>query len=140
MNALEANRSLKSLAVLPFKPLNAESADAPLELGIADALITRLSNLKEISVRPTSAVLNYSAANLDLPATGRALQVDSVLDGRVQRVGGRIRVTIQLIRSEDGKSLWAETFDEKSADIFTLEDSLSAKVARALGSRPATAT
>jgi tetratricopeptide (TPR) repeat protein len=50
----------------------------------------------------------------------------------LQRIGDRIRVTIQLIRSDDGKSLWAETFDEKFTDIFTLEDSLSAQVARAL--------
>jgi DNA-binding winged helix-turn-helix (wHTH) protein len=83
LRSLDQNRTLRSLAVLPFKPLNAESSNATLELGIADALITRLSNLKDISVRPTSAVLKYSAANLDLPATGRALEVESVLDGRV---------------------------------------------------------
>ena len=128
----DGNTSHKSLAVLPFKPLNPENSDASLEFGITDALITRLSNLKDISVRPTRSVLKYSSDTLDLPAAGRALKVESVLDGRVQHLGDRVRITVQLIRSEDGKTLWAETFDEKFTDIFTLEDSLSAKLARTL--------
>ena len=123
------------LAVLPFKPLTNESSDPSLELGMADALITRLSNLKELTVRPTSAVMKYSTTNDDLARVGRELQVESVLDGRVQRSGDRIRVTAQLIRSEDGKPLWAERFDEKVTDIFALEDSLSQKLARALALR-----
>ena len=128
----DGNTSHKSLAVLPFKPLNPENSDASLEFGITDALITRLSNLKDISVRPTRSVLKYSSDTLDLPAAGRALKVESVLDGRVQHLGDRVRITVQLIRSEDGKTLWAETFDEKFTDIFTVEDSLSAKLARTL--------
>jgi len=128
----DGNPSHKSLAVLPFKPLNPENSDASLEFGITDALITRLSNLKDISVRPTRSVLKYSSDTLDVAAAGRTLRVESVLDGRVQHLGDRVRITVQLIRSEDGKTLWAETFDEKFTDIFTIEDSLSAKLARTL--------
>lgn len=123
---------INSLAVLPFKPLTADNSDATLELGMADALITRLSNLKNLTVRPTSAVIKYTAANSDLAGIGRELNVQTVLDGRVQRAGDRMRVTVQLIRTEDGKPLWAERFDEQSVDIFALEDSVSQKVARAL--------
>jgi len=112
--------------------LNPENSDASLEFGITDALITRLSNLKDISVRPTRSVLKYSSDTLDVAAAGRTLRVESVLDGRVQHLGDRVRITVQLIRSEDGKTLWAETFDEKFTDIFTIEDSLSAKLARTL--------
>ena len=126
---------ITTLAVLPFKPLTNESSDPSLELGMANALITSLSNLKELTVRPTSAVMKYSVANEDLAKVGRELRVESVLDGRVQRSGDRIRVTVQLVRSEDGKPLWAERFDEKVTDIFALEDSLSQKVARALAIR-----
>ena len=126
--------AIKTLAVLPFKPLTADNSDAALELGMADALITRLSNLKELTVRPTSAVIKYTA-NSDLAGIGRELNVQTVLDGRVQRAGDRMRVTVQLIRTDDGKPLWAEQFDEKSSDIFALEDSLSQKVARALALR-----
>src|SRR5262249_55983448 len=90
---------INTLAVLPFKPLASDKSDAALELGMADAMITRLSNLKELTVRPTSAVLKYSSVGDDLTKAGRELKVESVLDGRVQRVGDRIRVTVQLIRT-----------------------------------------
>ena len=124
--------AIRTLAVLPFKPLTPDNSDASLELGMADALITRLSNLKELTVRPTSAVIKYTAPNSDLAGIGHELNVQTVLDGRVQRAGDRMRVTVQLVRTADGKPLWAEQFDEKSSDIFALEDSLSQKVARAL--------
>jgi DNA-binding winged helix-turn-helix (wHTH) protein/TolB-like protein len=126
---------ITTLAVLPFKPLTNETSDPSLELGMADALITRLSNLKELTVRPTSAVTKYSSANEDLSKVGHELRVESVLIGRVQRVSDRIRVTVQLIRTDAGKPLWADTFDERSNDIFALEDSLSHKLARALALR-----
>ena len=123
---------ITTLAVLPFKPLADAPGDPALEVGMTDALITRLSNLTDLTVRPTSAVTKYSSANEDVAKVGRQLRVESVLDGRVQRAGDRIRVTVQLIRTEDGKPLWAERFDEKLTDIFSLQDSLSEKVARAL--------
>jgi serine/threonine-protein kinase len=134
-SATTAAAPITTLAVLPFKPLSNTDSEASLELGMADALITRLSNLKELTVRPTSAVIKYSSANQDLAKASRELQVDSVLDGRVQRSGDRIRVTVQLIRSEDGKPLWAEQFDERFTEVFALEDSLSEKVAHALALR-----
>jgi len=130
---------ITTLAVLPFRPLTNDSSDPYLELGMADALITRLSNLKELTVRPTSAVMKYSTLNEDAAKVGRDLKVESVLEGRVQRSADRIRLTVQLIRSSDGKALWAERFEEKFTDIFTLEDSLSQKVARALALRLTTA-
>jgi DNA-binding winged helix-turn-helix (wHTH) protein/TolB-like protein/Flp pilus assembly protein TadD len=131
-NSLANPAPIRSLAVLPFKPLVAGSNDGSLELGMADALITRLSNLKELNVRPTSSVMKFASPTDDLARIGRELQVEAVLDGRIQRSQDRIRVTTQLIRSSDGKTLWAGSFDEKFTDIFSLEDSLSAKVASAL--------
>ena len=129
-----AASSPTTLAVLPFKPLNGESGDAALAMGMTDALITRLSNVKELTVRPTSAVMKYSSADGDSLIAARELRVESVLDGRVQRADDRIRITVQLIQS-DGKPLWAETFDENYSNLFALEDSLSQKVARALALR-----
>lgn len=124
--------SINSLAVLPFKPLVAESRDEALELGMADALITRLSHLRQIHVLPTSSVRKYAALEQDPLAAGRELKVDSVLDGSLQRVGDRIRVTVQLVRVKDGSALWAETFDEKFSDIFAIEDSISRRVVTGL--------
>jgi DNA-binding winged helix-turn-helix (wHTH) protein/TolB-like protein/Tfp pilus assembly protein PilF len=122
----------KSIAVLPFKPLVADSHDEILEMGMADVLITRLSNLKQIVVRPTSAVRKYTALDQDSLAAGRELKVDAVFDGNLQRVGERIRVTVRLLNTSDGTPVWAETFDEKFTDLFTVEDKLSEKLAAAL--------
>ena len=125
--------SVRSIAVLPFKPLISDQRDEFLELGMADALITKLANIRQIIVRPTSAVLKYSDGNQDPLVAGREQGVDALLEGRVQRSGDRIRVTVQLVRVSDGKPLWADKFDEKSThSIFSIQDSISQQVARAL--------
>ncbi len=127
----EADAGVRSLAVLPFKYIGAEAGDEYLGLGLADALITKLTNLRQIRVRPTSAVREYTRAR-DITVAGRELKVDALLDGSIQRARKRIRVTAQLVDARDGATLWAENFDEKLVDIFSLEDSLSDQVVRAL--------
>src|SRR2546425_496917 len=127
----EAGAGVKSLAVLPFKSIGAEAGHEYLGLGLADALITKLTNLRQIKVRPTSAVREYTRAR-DITVAGRKLKVDALLDGSIQRARQRIRVTAQLVDARDGATLWAENFDAKLVDIFSLEDSLSDQVVRAL--------
>jgi DNA-binding winged helix-turn-helix (wHTH) protein/TolB-like protein/Tfp pilus assembly protein PilF len=123
--------SVMSLAVLPFKPIGAEE-DEYLGLGMADALITKLSNIRVINVRPTSAVRKYSAQNQDAVSAGRELRVEAAIEGSVQRVGDRIRVTVQLVGVRDGAPLWAGKFDEQFTNIFAVQDRISEQVARAL--------
>ena len=123
---------IKSIAVLPFKPLVAESRDEALELGIADTLITRLSRLRQVMVRPTSAVRGYTALQQDPIAAGREQRVDAVLDGSIQKSGERIRVTVRLMKVADGQQLWADHFDEKFTDIFVVQDSISRQVSEAI--------
>ncbi|MCA1636121.1 MAG: winged helix-turn-helix domain-containing protein [Acidobacteria bacterium] len=96
----------RSIAVLPFKSLMPEGGDPALELGMTDAIITKLSNIRQVVVRPTSAVLKYSGLTQDPLAAGREQGVDVLLDGKVQRVGDRVRVTVQLVRVSDGAPLW----------------------------------
>jgi serine/threonine-protein kinase len=124
--------AMKSIAVLPFKPLIAGSRDEALEMGMADTLITRLSNIKQIIVRPTSAVRKYGGLEQDPIAAGREQKVDAVLDGNIQKSGEQIRVTVRLVNVADGQQLWIDTFDEKFTDIFALQDSISERVAAAL--------
>ncbi len=124
-----------SLAVLPLKLLDAsqgsDSGSNYLGTGLADALITRLSGIRRFAVRPTSSVLGYGNDSDPLLA-GRELRVAFVLDGRMQRAGDRIRVTVQLLNVSDGTAVWAGQFDERFTDVLTLEDSISAHVAEAL--------
>jgi DNA-binding winged helix-turn-helix (wHTH) protein/TolB-like protein/Flp pilus assembly protein TadD len=123
---------VRSIAVLPFKPLVADSRDEPLEMGMCDALITRLSGLNQLVVRPTSSVVMYNKPGQDPLAVGRELGVDALLDGYVQRSGDKIRVTVQLLNIKDGKHLWSGQFSENFTDIFAVEDSISRQMVDAL--------
>ncbi|MEK6321711.1 MAG: winged helix-turn-helix domain-containing protein [Acidobacteriota bacterium] len=127
----ELETEVRSIAVLPFKRLGANDADEHLGLGLADALITRLTNIRQITVRPTSAVMKYDGAQ-DPAAAGRELRVEAVLEGAIQRSGERVRVTVQLVSASDETPLWAGKFDEMFTDIFAVEDSISEQVANAL--------
>jgi TolB-like protein/DNA-binding winged helix-turn-helix (wHTH) protein/Tfp pilus assembly protein PilF len=120
------------IAVLPFTPIGATGEGAYLGLGLTDNLITRLSNVKRLVVRPTSAVRRYADSDQDTVAIGRELGADSVLEGTVQRVGQRIRVTVQLVSVGKGVPLWAEKLDEDFTNIFAVQDAIAARAAEAL--------
>jgi DNA-binding winged helix-turn-helix (wHTH) protein/TolB-like protein/Flp pilus assembly protein TadD len=123
---------IRSIAVLPFKPLSAEGSDPYLELGVADTLITKLSNLSQLTVRPTSAIRKYTSVEQDPLAAGRDLKVEAVLEGSLQKLNDRIRVTVRLLRVSDGQPLWAHKCDEYCTDIFRMQDTVSEQVAQAL--------
>ena len=119
-----------SIAVLPFQSPDSGEDDQILGFEIADALTAKLSSSTRLAVRPTSTVLHYSEFRADPAAAGRALGVDYILQGNIQRSPGF--VTMQLIRVRDAASLQTVSFNEKFTNIFQVEDSLSAQVLRAL--------
>jgi len=120
---------VRSMAVLPLRSLTSDGEY--LGLGMADALITRLSGMK-LLVRSTGAVQKYTVPGLDPLVAGRDLQVESVLEGSIQTAGDRLRTTVRLLRVSDGSTLWAGTFDERLTDIFSVQDQVSQRVAGAL--------
>ena len=95
-------------------------------------MITRLTNIKRIIVRPTSSVLRFTEQESNPLQAGQELEVDYVLDGNFRRNGERIRVSMQLLNIRENTSQWAEVFDEKLNDILELEDSISERVAKSL--------
>lgn len=115
---------VKAIAILPFQTLN-PGVDEHLGVGMADALITALGNSGEAIVRPMSAVLKYHNGERDLFAIGNDLSVDAVLDGKIQREGNKLRVTVQLVDTQSGETLLADKFDQDSTDIFLMQDSIS---------------
>jgi TolB-like protein len=127
--------SVKSITVLPFRPLAEGAQDEYLGLGIADTLITKLSNIRQIIVRPTTAVQKYAGPAENPLAAGREQRTDAVLEGNIQRAGERIRVSARLLRVRDGTALWSEQFDVESSDVFTAEDSICRRVTAALAFR-----
>ena len=129
-----ASAQVRAVAVLPFTYLGSDGGEY-LGVGMADALITRLSNLRQVVVRPTSSILRYTGAGQDPLQAGRELKVDSVVSGSIRRAGGRVRVTVQLVSTAGGAALWADKFDEEFTDIFTVEDAISERVVAALSLR-----
>jgi serine/threonine-protein kinase len=123
-----AEVAIKTLAVLPPRPLQAGARDEALELGTTSTLITRLGSLRQLIVRPESAVERYASHDQDPLAAGREQKVDAVLDSRYQRVGDKLRFRLRLLRVADGATLWADTLDQQTTDSFAIEDALSAKV------------
>jgi DNA-binding winged helix-turn-helix (wHTH) protein/TolB-like protein/Tfp pilus assembly protein PilF len=126
------NQKVQSLAVLPFQTVGEKTGDEYVGIAMADALITKLGNSGKIVIRPTSAIQKYAGAPRDVKASGVEQGVDAVLDGRIQREGDRVRVTVQLTRVRDGVQLWADAFDERFTDVFRLEDEFSDRVARSI--------
>ncbi|MBV9126631.1 MAG: winged helix-turn-helix domain-containing protein, partial [Verrucomicrobia bacterium] len=127
-----ATSAAKTLAVLPFKPLVAETRDASLEMGMADTLIARLSSIRDYTVRPLSAVRRYVELEQEPLLAGRELGVAFILDGSIQKSGADVRVTVRLLHVASGEALWAGTFDEKFTDIFSVQDAIAERVVSAL--------
>ncbi len=128
---MEQGGQVRSLAVLPFKPLITDG-DNYLGLGMADVLIYRLSDLNQIVVQPTSVVRKYDTLDTHPLVAGKELKVDAVLEGSFQKTANRLRVTLRLHDVRDGRTIWSGKFDEKFTDIFGVQDSISDQVATAL--------
>ena len=126
------NTPITSIAVMPFTLLNGLTDQQCVGIGIADTLITKLSNLRQLVVRPTSAVLKYAEIKQDLSAIGRELQVAAVLDGTVQRFEKRLRVNVRLVDVESGVAIWAGKFDDEYKDIFYVQDAIAEHVVHSL--------
>ena len=133
---LRAPENSKSLAVLPFTFLNLMSTedtdDRFLGIGLADALITRLSKVKRFVVRPTSSSLSFGEGHIDPVRAGSELNVDYILDGSIKKANDRLRVTVQLLNVAENAAVWATSIDEILSDVFTLEDTLANKVIEVL--------
>lgn len=115
-----------SIVVLPFR--SGRTGDEPIGLNITNALITRLGSRRYIDVRPTSAVLKYAAPDQDPVEVGQMQGVDAVLDGTLQRDGDRIRLTVQLIDTLSGATIWSSQIDTVETNPLELQDRISESV------------
>jgi DNA-binding SARP family transcriptional activator/TolB-like protein/tetratricopeptide (TPR) repeat protein len=127
-----ADPTLVSLAVLPFQNIAARDDADVLEIGVPDAIITRLATIERMRVRPTSAILSFTARSTTAVSAGEALAVEYVLTGTIQASDDRVRVNVQLVRVSDGIPVWGEHFEAKRTDLLAVQDEVSASVATAL--------
>ena len=123
---------MKSIAVLPFKPLSAESRNESLELSMADTLINKLSGIKQLVVWPLSDVRKYRELEQNSIAAGRELGVDYVLEGTLHMAGEETRVTWRLLNVKDGSAVSADKCDKQCSRVFELQDAIAEQIGGAL--------
>lgn len=127
------------LAVLPFKNIGGDPALNYLGVGLADAVITRLSTSPDLIVRATSAIARYENQAVEPRRVGQELEVSVVLDASFQRAGDRFRATARLVETPSDRSLWAGKIDVRFDDIFDVQDQVAHGIAEALTARLTTA-
>lgn len=123
----------KSIAVLPFANLSNDPEQEYFSDGITDQIITNLSHLSGVKVIARTSVMKYKGSIASIPEIGSDLNVNYVLEGSVQKSGGKLRINAQLIRVADNFHEWAEIFDRDMTDIFMVQDDISQTIATALG-------
>ncbi len=119
----------KSIAVLPFENLSAEKANAYFADGIQDEILTRLSKIADLKVISRTSTQNYKSAPEDLPEIAKQLGVAHILEGSVQKYGDTVRVNVQLIKAATDSHVWADSFDRKLTDIFSVESEVASAIA-----------
>ncbi len=122
----------RTLAVLPFRAISAEGMPEHFGLGLADSLIGRLASLRELTVRPTSAIARYETSASDAGEVGRRLGVEAVLEGTYQKLEGMTRVSVQMTDVSRGGILWSEQVDMPEGKLFEVQDAISRQVAEKL--------
>ena len=130
--ALATGPAARTLAVLPFKPLQGSGRDELLEAGMADSLATRLSAVAGLVVRSTSSAMRYAGPDQDVRRAAHELDVAWIVDGSLQLRGDRLRVNSRLLRTADGTAAWSGTFDEQFTDVFAVQDQILDRVEQAL--------
>jgi len=119
----------KSIAVLPFENRSEDKANAYFADGIQDEILTRLSKIADLKVISRTSTQHYKSAPENLPDIARQLGVAHILEGSVQRSGNAVRVNVQLINATNDSHLWADTFDRKLTDLFSVESEVAKSIA-----------
>ena len=119
----------KSIAVLPFENLSEDKANAYFADGIQDEILTRLSKIADLKVISRTSTQHYKSAPENLREIASQLGVAHILEGSVQKSGDAVRVNVQLIKAANDSHLWADTFDRKLTDIFSVETEVAKAIA-----------
>jgi TolB-like protein/Tfp pilus assembly protein PilF len=119
----------KSIAVMPFENRSRDPDNAYIAEGIQDEILTRLSKIADLKVIPRTSTQHYKSAPENLPEIARQLGVAHILEGSVQKSGDAVRVNVQLIKADNDSHLWADTFDRKLTDIFSVESEVARAIA-----------
>jgi len=125
----------KSVAVLPFENLSRDPDNAYFAEGIQDEILTRLSKIADLKVISRTSTQHYKSTPKNLPDIAKQLGVAHILEGSVQKSGNAVRVNVQLIKAANDSHVWADTFDRKLTDIFSVESEVATSIADQLGAK-----
>jgi serine/threonine protein kinase len=121
-----------SLAVLYFENLSGAKEEEYFRDGITEDVITELAKIQGLRLFPRSAVLAYRDKPVTAPEIGRQLNTKYLLGGSLRRAGNRVRITVQLVETGTGHSVWAERYDRELKDVFEVQDEIGRSIAQAL--------
>lgn len=122
----------KSVAVLPFAVMTSGEDDGYLADGLSEEILNSLAKTPDLQVAARTSSFAYKGTKENVPTIADALGVSHVLEGSIRRGNGRLRITAQLIRAEDGFHLWSETYDTTSTDIIEIQENIAVEIANAL--------
>jgi serine/threonine protein kinase len=131
INAAETDWK-NSIAVLPFRDFSSKMDQEYFCNGMTDAIIGRLAKIPELKVIATTSVMRYKNTDKDIKEIGKELNVANILEGTIQKEKNRIRLTAQLINTENGFHIWAETYDREKKMVFEIQDNISKAISEAL--------
>jgi TolB-like protein len=131
-SAITAEQSIPSIAVLPFVNMSADKENEYFSDGLTETLLHILAQQPELKVAARTSAFYFKGKSIDVREIGQTLGVEHILEGSVQRVGDRVRITAQLVRADDGFHVWSENFDRTLDDIFAIQDEIAGQVAQAL--------
>jgi serine/threonine-protein kinase len=121
---------IRSVAVLPLTSLSRQPDDDLFADGMTGALITNLAKIRALRVVSRTSVMQYKNTQKSVPQIGRDLNVDAVVEGSIERVGSRVRISAQLIRTATDEHLWADVYDRDARDVLMLQNEVAQSVAR----------
>ncbi len=125
-----ASGDVRSLVVLPLQNFSGNPEQDYLSDGMTEALIARLSAIHALRVISRTSAMQYKGTRKSVPAIGKELNVDAVIEGSVLRSGDKIRVTVQLIRADTDEHLWSGTYDRELQDVLALQSDVTYGIAR----------
>ncbi|MGH7508828.1 MAG: protein kinase domain-containing protein [Gemmatimonadales bacterium] len=132
--ALESGQDQRAIAVLPFVNSSADPENEYFSDGMTDELITALTKVEGLHVASRTSVFALKGLREDVRSLGSRLNVSAVLEGTVRKSGNRLRITVQLTRVADGRTLWSERYDREMADVFAIQDEIAGTIVRTLRS------
>jgi TolB-like protein/tetratricopeptide (TPR) repeat protein len=125
-----ANGGIRSLAVLPLQNFSGNPEQDYLSDGMTEALIARLSTIHALRVISRTTAMQFKGTRKSVPAIGKELNVDAVIEGSVLRSGDKIRISVQLIRADTDEHLWSDTYDREVQDVLALQSDVTYGIAR----------